>query len=508
MGPLVVARRWDQLGSRLTALVNARCLAERFDLPFAFVWPRGPAADMADPAQLLAPATLERFEIDESALAGRPSLSGRELAGRAEPDARRVLERAGDGAYVDVDELFDVCEFSEPAPDAARRFRRCFEELGWNATVRDLIGSCAPRPGEERPSGVHVRAGDIVDGEWRHLLVHEKYAPTPYVEAAIESTGAGGRPVLVVSDHPEYLAWLAVRFPAVVTAPERVPGYEALTDVQRSLADILALAGCATVVGSRQSAFSRLAAHLGAGRWVGPDALVEGGRELDVLREGIRLRTPEARAPGFWSGLVARDASWCADVFADRLSLRDRRDLAELAVELEPDFAGALSLAARVAAMDGDDRRAREAAEHARAAAEAVDRHGDPLLEALATEAATECLAAAGARAPRTGQARARLPARAREAQRRCGELTAYQRDAPAIRGHLETMIALTEALSQAGRAQRRLAADRLPGLLAEPRRPSPSRLAAHRAAPLFDPVALDLEQIVLALDAAGAPGD
>lgn len=39
--PLVVSRRWDQLGGRLTALVNARSVAEALGLDVRFVWPRG-----------------------------------------------------------------------------------------------------------------------------------------------------------------------------------------------------------------------------------------------------------------------------------------------------------------------------------------------------------------------------------------------------------------------------------------------------------------------------------
>ena len=386
MGPLVVARRWDQLGSRLNAIVNARCLAERFDLPFAFVWPRGNAAQLFDATYL------DEFEIEEAALSARAPVSQRDLLGRSEDDARRFLEEAGPDAVVDVDETFGICAFSESGGAATRRFRRCFEEMGWNGVVRGLISSSSFAAGAHGLSGVHVRAGDIVDGEWRHLVAHEKYAPTPYVEHAIERLSAGGGQVAVMSDNRLYLSWLDARFPAVVTAEAMVPGYEALTGDQRSLADLLVLSGCRTVVGSRRSAFSRLATNLGGGRPVLADELVAAGEELDVLRLGIQRRLPDAREPGFWRPLVARDLCWCADVFADALTVGERRGHAHLAVGLEPDFGGAAALEARMAAMDCDFGAAHRLAERALAVAETVEAHPDPLVEALATDVAVRCL--------------------------------------------------------------------------------------------------------------------
>ncbi len=38
-GPLVFARRWDRLGSRLIPIVNAMAVAEALGLEFRFVWP-------------------------------------------------------------------------------------------------------------------------------------------------------------------------------------------------------------------------------------------------------------------------------------------------------------------------------------------------------------------------------------------------------------------------------------------------------------------------------------
>src|SRR4051794_22093053 len=125
MAPLVVARRADQLGGRLGAMVNARCLAERFDLPFAFVWRRGVSAELDEPSELLGPELL-RHEIAGEALAGRPSLRDGEIGGRNEAETRRRLAELEGDAFVDVVENFGIADYGEERDAAVPRFRPTF----------------------------------------------------------------------------------------------------------------------------------------------------------------------------------------------------------------------------------------------------------------------------------------------------------------------------------------------------------------------------------------------
>jgi hypothetical protein len=58
-----VARRWDGLGARLSALLNSWSVARALDLEFLLVWPRGHDLWLDDPRELFSERFLRSFEI-------------------------------------------------------------------------------------------------------------------------------------------------------------------------------------------------------------------------------------------------------------------------------------------------------------------------------------------------------------------------------------------------------------------------------------------------------------
>ena len=163
----VLARRSDQLGGRLGAIVNAFSIAERFGLKAGFVWPRGRDLAINEPSDLFEPGFLRAFELAPEAAQGRPVIADAELLSLSEQDAQARLAQ-DPRAVVDADALYVIARASWEQDEAARaRFVRCWSGLGWNPRVRELLAACA-QAAEGRPlAGVHVRAGDIVDGDWR-----------------------------------------------------------------------------------------------------------------------------------------------------------------------------------------------------------------------------------------------------------------------------------------------------------------------------------------------------
>lgn len=526
--PLVVARRWDQLGGRLNAIVNAASLAEALGFEFRFVWPRGADLAINDPRRLFSDGYLRAFEIADTELIDLTPIPDWEIVGMEGSGARAALERAGAGAFVEVSEIFAISRLSDETCAAGRaRFRRCFEGIGWNAEVLELISVCSGLAGVEGLSAVHVRAGDIVSGDWRHFIAHEKYTPTPYVEYAIEHLAEGGRrPVLVLSDNDRYLGWLKARFTTLITAAEIVPGYASLTEAQRAFADILILSRCEKIVGPPSSAFSRLAANLGCGQVTRADELLPAGTELELLRRGIAKRRDDAATDGFWGGLAARDICWCLDVFADELPSAEQFQLAAAAVDLEPDFAGGLARLARTAILVGDWQTGIDAAARALRVAEPVTRHQDPLLEALATEISVKCLAAGQGRVPphtitdarrmrwswrfaRIAAARRRrlkdLEADVKQTLLRSERVTPYQMDAEAVATNLQRLITALEQISEADGLTLARTARVLDLQIEDPNLhpPRPAGLQQHRAAGSLDPVARDLARMATILEGA-----
>jgi hypothetical protein len=394
--PVVFSGRWDQLGGRLNALVNAMSVADAVGLEHRFIWPRGADQATNDTAGLFSQTHLESFEISPGAVEGRAADLEAQLAQVTLQEARRQLGTWDSDLFVRVVEPFGVFRFSDEEIEVSRtRFIRCFDAIGWSneaQRVSDLVRGLADG---DQLSAVHVRAGDIVTGDWRQRAYFHKYSPTPYVEFAIEQlTGPDGDPVLLTSDNPSLLAWLRQRHGSVVTAEELIPGYTGLPEMLRAFADILLLSRCTTIVGPPRSAFSSLAANLGCGQVTSADLLVPPGRERSVLLTGILDADRAVSRSPFLGRLVARDIVWCLDVFGDEIDLHEQLALARHAVALDRDFACAHVRVALIAASGRDWGCARTSVAVALSSARAVSRHQDPMIEALAAQMAVVCFEA------------------------------------------------------------------------------------------------------------------
>ncbi len=508
-GTVVLARRWDQLGGRLSAIANARSLAELLGFEFGFVWPRGRDVAVNRPQELFSEEFLARFEFAPEELDGSTAIPYRELLTLDDEERRRRLDEAGPRPLIDVDEVFEIVHGpTDDCEPAGRRYRAAFRTLGWNEVVRELIEICDRPPAEGPIAAVHVRAGDIVDGAWRHVVAHEKYAPTPFVHEAIDRLSHGGeRRVLVLSDNARYLAWLRDRYASVTTPNEIVPGYERLTVVQRALADILVLSRCEEIVGPPSSAFSRLAANLADRPVMRLDDMSQEARAAEILRSGIREHRDGCEPSGFWRGLVARDACWYIDVFGDQLTADERLDLARFAADLDPDFAGAQTRIARMSTFAGDPLAARAAAVQALRLADAAERYDDPLFEGLATAIAAKSMAVVQGDAKpvehESGRHRRETVsiAEMREGLRRWRSLRPFWFERDRAAESLEFLISVAARLAhESPRARRRvgraLAVNRRHAIQMQLLRPSgPSE---HRTSPTYDPLRRDLDHLAL----------
>lgn len=390
--PIVIARRWDGLGARLAAMVNAWSVARALDLEFRFIWPRDGEPKLRNPAELFSADFLSVFEI----IAPEPAsiISDFDPTAVTACEARRRFQATSATPFIDINECFDILAFAgEDAGTAAARFRNCFGAIGWNCKIREVIAFFSRWRNDKRYSAIHIRHGDIVFGEWRHVMAHEKYIPTPFILSAVETlSGADHRPVLVVSDNDDYVEWLKQRYAGIHTARDIFPGYMGLTELQRALVDILAMSRCEPIVASPRSAFSCLAANVGPAPIIRADRMLPKAQEL--LR-GIEHGMREMARRDCLRSLLARDICWYLDIFGESLQLSEQLVLAQRAVELEAKFLGAQCRLARIAALAGNRRQARIASRRALRIAHRFDKHADPLVEGLSTIIAAGCLAVA-----------------------------------------------------------------------------------------------------------------
>ena len=392
--PLVFARRSDQLGSRLIALVNAMAVAEALGLEFRFVWPPLPQSGPGGAGMFFSRDFLASHEMPESSVRARTVLTDNELITLGIDEVRTRLASSDPAPWVEIHDPFRITRLASESEEVARgRFISAFHSIEWSGSAGALVERVSALPEHVGRVGVHVRAGDIVTGEWRQTQWYGKYTPVPHVMAAVERLEASSdESVLVLSDNAQMMAWLQEHFPATVRAADLIPGYGSLPDVLQAFADILLLSRCRSIIGSTHSGFSQLAAHLGCGQATPAGRLVPPGREHATLRDGIaRLQQDVASTP-FLAPFASRDLVWLIDVFGDAMEPGERVERAHEAVALDPSFVCAHTRVALAAALAGDWVRARRAADEALAIAETVDRHVDPVVEALAVKVAVGCL--------------------------------------------------------------------------------------------------------------------
>src|SRR5450755_1640814 len=123
--PLVVARRTDQLGARLCAIVNGLSLAEVLDMEFRFIWPRGLDRHVNDPRQILSQTFLDAIEMQPSELENRASVPWWKFVSLTAPESRSVLAEVGTDAFIDASEPFEIIRSANESPAAAtERYRR------------------------------------------------------------------------------------------------------------------------------------------------------------------------------------------------------------------------------------------------------------------------------------------------------------------------------------------------------------------------------------------------
>ena len=301
-------------------------------------------------------------------------------------------------SMIDIDACFEVLAFADESADAAQaRYRAGLRELGWSRALQAIVDSVSDISLLRGYSAIHVRAGDIVTGDWRQFLPVDKYTPTPYVEFAIESlSGAGRSPVVVVSDNDAYVRFLKSCFDMTRTPGDIVAGYTDLTEIQRAFADILVLSQARRIVAPRSSAFTRTAVNLGGRPVLGVDDMMVEDDAQRRLRDGIAQTGTECSQER--RTLLARDICWYLDVFSDSLAAGDQLALARRAASLDPDFCGALNRSAAALALAGNCDESKETSSRAQRLAGMATRHADPMVESLATSISAGVLALAARR--------------------------------------------------------------------------------------------------------------
>lgn len=334
----LIGFRQDRIGARLICLLNVMRLARRFGVTGRFLWlsqPDGPYPELVDPRDFLTPDFVaEHIEI----VTRMPARDGLQNL-RAVAPRMNVAGFAGSlaqGGRYECDAMSEMIRFLDEDPAAvAAEMRAVAQSLALSPRLSRALQQARgviARAGGGQPIAIHVRRGDILDGDpWSYSSWGSKYVPDEFFRLFI-ARHAG--PVIAFSDTPAAVAHLRGGDARVLAADDLLDT-AALSVAERDLLELLLMAGCTEVGAPSHSAFSRAAAVIGGCRILPlPPGLPDDQRSAgyDAVLERVIARPDSFFAPGD----LAQSASYAARhaSVAGRGSelvdaLADRRDLLE-----------------------------------------------------------------------------------------------------------------------------------------------------------------------------------
>ncbi|WP_197055970.1 tetratricopeptide repeat protein [Paracoccus halophilus] len=313
----IIGFRRDRIGARLICLLNVMRLARATGVRGRYLWLSDPASDhteLNDPHDFLAPDFVAaHIEVVPAV----PDLSRLPNVGTAAPGMSLggFRERLAAGERYECDTMAETVRFMDESLESAdaeiHEIARSIRLAAPLARELEKARALVARAGGGAPVAIHVRRGDILDGDpWSYSSWATKYVPDEFYRAFISMSEG---PVLSFSDTPAAVAHLGQGDPRILPVT-RILDAGKLPQAARDLLELLLMADCERVGAPSHSAFSRAAAVAGQCRIVSlPDALPEDLRNAayDALLERVISRQDSFFAPGDLAqtaGFAARHA--------------------------------------------------------------------------------------------------------------------------------------------------------------------------------------------------------
>ena len=285
----LIAFRADRLGARLVSLMNAMRIASEVDADFACAWTEttGVGDVFNDPTELFDDTFVARHFLTPSDWkSARPEAATlRPGAAGDRSEIAAILERGQD---LIVGNAFGVITMSgEDLAAVTPRFRAQLSEIPFSKRVGEAMRAAdAALVGH---TAYHIRRGDLTDDlkamnkAWPHKMV-----PNEFYEIHMEERLGSSGGVVLFSDDADTIAHYRGRFPSLKILGDVIDS-AGLTEAQRDLVELYAMARCESIIAPQRSAFSSTAADLfGAVKLPIGDAL--GDDLMDRAHQALILR--------------------------------------------------------------------------------------------------------------------------------------------------------------------------------------------------------------------------
>ncbi|MCC7321092.1 MAG: hypothetical protein IT542_08970 [Rubellimicrobium sp.] len=256
----LVAARTDGFGVRLLSLLNAMALSDITGLPFRFHWEDNKSANphhSVEAAEICFDAGfLDAHVLSDAELQALNEVTPAALLGGEGKDHTsycKVPQSAGAG-------LDRANPFR--ADLAGHDFRKTFLRIGFSPKNARAIDRALHGPLPEGLTAIHLRAGDVVYGEFR-LNGYWVNKVIPYQLAIRLITGIGPQRCLLFCQDGRLGQYLGQRFPGIRNSQDMMP--PDMDSAQQALFDMVLMSRCTRIIAGR-SGFSMVAARLAAVR--------------------------------------------------------------------------------------------------------------------------------------------------------------------------------------------------------------------------------------------------
>ncbi|MDO5631475.1 MAG: hypothetical protein Q4G22_06525 [Paracoccus sp. (in: a-proteobacteria)] len=268
--PAITGFRQDRVGARIVCLLNVIRLGQEFGVPARFIWlsdPSGPYPELVDPGHFLDAGFVARHI---RIVPRGPDLASLRNLGALAPtmdcDLLAKMLARGDRFFCDT-AFGALCMIDEGENEVRARLAAIAADLPLSPRLRDQLARLRDRLAQggegAAPMAIHVRRGDILDGDpWSLSSWSEKYVPDEFFRAWIDRQPG---PVVAFSDTPAAVHHLAQGDPRVMLIDDLLRDQD-LLPAERDVLELLVMGDFARIGAPSNSAFSRAAQLVGRAR--------------------------------------------------------------------------------------------------------------------------------------------------------------------------------------------------------------------------------------------------
>lgn len=289
-----LAARTDGLGERLRAMINAIILADHFGVAFKFIWPlRGANAQqhhaVLSPHLTFNRTFLTRHHLDKIKPADYPALKGR---AQPQEEIRQLLDSPIKGLSVSQEPITRLIELRD-LKYLRGKYSRAFRRIRFSRPVQAAVDAARLIPLPDNAVAVHLRAGDIVYGNFRYASpASSKAVCYPVVKRLIADLIAQGKQPVIFGQDRIVCRMLADRF-HVPLAAELLGHADVLV---AAVSEIVLMSRCETIYAG-SSGFSILASLIGDKKMEIPAAAWSPQQIVDIIQADEELHDAASPLP-------------------------------------------------------------------------------------------------------------------------------------------------------------------------------------------------------------------